>query len=162
MAVFLFSCIIHQCIATLIHMPSPLIPFEIHPSSGVPIYRQLIDQVHALIAGGKLREGDLLPSVRQVAAAAAVNPMTVSKAYSRLEVEGVVERLRGQGMRVAPIGRKGQATAPLAERQQQFRQLVEPALHRALQLGLSEAETQEILDLLLQKNSSPPREEKTP
>ena len=71
-------------------MPTPLIPFEIHPSSGVPIYRQLIDQVHALIAGGRLTEGDLLPSVRQVAAAAAVNPMTVSKAYSRLEAEGVV------------------------------------------------------------------------
>ncbi len=136
-------------------MPSPLIPFEIHPSSGVPIYRQLIDQVHALIAGGKLREGELLPSVRQVAAAAAVNPMTVSKAYSRLEAEGVVERLRGQGMRVA----KTQVTGTLAERQQQFRQLVEPALHRAKQLGLSEEETQEVLNILLQRNlpnSSPP------
>ncbi len=128
-------------------MPDPLIPFEIRPSSGVPIYRQLIDQVHALIAGGRLTEGDLLPSVRQVAAAAAVNPMTVSKAYSRLEAEGVVHRLRGQGMRVA----KTQAIGTVAERQEKFRQLVEPALHRAKQLGLSEAETQEVLDTLLQK-----------
>ncbi len=127
-------------------MPSPLIPFEIHPSSGVPIYRQLIDQVHALIAGGKLCEGDLLPSVRQVAAAAAVNPMTVSKAYSRLEVEGTVERLRGQGMRVAPIGRQGQMKSTLVARQQQFRQLVEPALHRAKQLGLSDAEVREVIN----------------
>jgi len=137
-----------QCIATVIHMPTPLIPFEIHPSSGVPIYRQLIDQVHALIAGGKLREGELLPSVRQVAAAAAVNPMTVSKAYSRLEVEGVVERQRGQGMKIL----KPQAVGTLAERQEKFRQLVEPALHRAGQLGLTKTETQEVLDTLLRKN----------
>ena len=46
-------------------LPSQL--FELHPSSGVPIYRQLVDQVRALLAGGKLRPGDLLPSVRQVA-----------------------------------------------------------------------------------------------
>jgi len=135
-------------------MSASLVPFEIHPSSGVPIYRQLIDQVHALIAGGRLREGDLLPSVRQVAAAAAVNPMTVSKAYSRLEAEGVVERKRGRGMRVAPIGRRGQAKGTLVERQQQFRQLAEQALHRANQLGLSESETREVLDTLLQKQAS--------
>ncbi len=134
-------------------MAESLIPFEIHPSSGVPIYRQLIDQVHALIAGGKLLEDDLLPSVRQVAAAAAINPMTVSKAYSRLEAEGVVHRQRGQGMRVA----KPKPLGTLAERQQQFRQLVQPALHRALQLGLTEPETQEVLNTLLQKSPSPPQ-----
>lgn len=123
------------------------IPFEILPNSGVPIYRQLIDQVHALIAGGKLQEGDLLPSVRQVAGAAAVNPMTVSKAYSRLEAEGVVERVRGRGMRVA----KPQAMGTVAERQQQFRQLIEPTLHRAGQLGLSPGEVREVLDRMLQE-----------
>lgn len=126
-------------------MADSLIPFEIHPSSGVPIYRQLIDQVHALIAGGKLREGDLLPSVRQVAAAAAVNPMTVSKAYSRLEAEGVVERKRGQGMKIL----KPKAIGTLAERQAKFRELAELALHRAKQLSLSEAETRQVLDDLL-------------
>lgn len=54
--------------------------FDVRPNAWAPIYRQLIDQNHALIAGGKLQPGDLLPSVRQVAAAAAVNPMTVGKA----------------------------------------------------------------------------------
>ena len=62
--------------------------FEINPTSGVPIYRQIVDQVLAMVAGGTLRQGDLLPSVRQVAQGASVNPMTVSKAYSRLETEG--------------------------------------------------------------------------
>ena len=119
--------------------------FEIHPSSGVPIYRQLVDQVHALIAGGKLRQGDLLPSVRQVAQAAEVNPMTVSKAYSRLEADGVVERVRGQGMRV--LGSLTGGT--LRQRRQEFSELVAPALHRAFQLGLTEAEIRTAIDNLL-------------
>ena len=119
--------------------------FEIHPSSGVPIYRQLVDQVHALVAGGKLRPGDLLPSVRQVAHVAAVNPMTVSKAYSRLETDGVVERVRGQGMRVL----EASANGTLRQRRQEFRELAAPALHRAVQLGLSEAEIRTVLDNLL-------------
>ncbi len=123
------------------------IPFEIHPSSGVPIYRQLVDQVYALLAGGQLAEGELLPSVRRVARAAAVNPMTVSKAYSLLESQGVVERVRGQGMRVA----KPQTIGGLEERKQQFRHLLEPALHRAQQLGLSESEVHEVLNGLLHK-----------
>jgi GntR family transcriptional regulator len=119
--------------------------FEIHPSSGVPIYRQFADQVHALVAGGKLRPGDMLPSVRQVATAAEVNPMTVSKAYSRLEADGVVERVRGQGMRILePL-----AGGTLRQRRQEFRELVAPALHRARQLGLSEAEIRTVLDNLL-------------
>ena len=75
--------------------------YEINPSAPTPIYRQIVDQVARLIAGGSLRPGDELPSVRSVAAAHAVNPMTVSKAYSLLEGQGLVQRLRGQGMVVA-------------------------------------------------------------
>jgi hypothetical protein len=66
--------------------------FQVNPSSGVPIYRQLMDQVRALVAGGRLAEGDLLPSVRQVAQDLQVNQMTVSKAYSLLERDGVVRQ----------------------------------------------------------------------
>ncbi|BBO36404.1 GntR family transcriptional regulator [Lacipirellula parvula] len=120
--------------------------FELHPSSGVPIYRQLIDQVHALIAGSRLVAGDMLPSVREVARAAQVNPMTVSKAYSRLELEGVVERVRGQGMRILEPGTLG----PFSERQQEFCNLAAPAIHRAIQLGLTEQQIRETLDQLLE------------
>lgn len=74
--------------------------FQISTSSGVPIYRQVIDQVKTLIATGRLEQGVLLPSVRQVSKELDVNPMTVSKAYSLLEKEGVLEFARGQGMRV--------------------------------------------------------------
>ena len=128
---------------------APLI-FEINPAFGVPIYRQIVDQVHALIAGGALREGDLLPSVRQVALAAAVNPMTVSKAYSRLETEGVVRRARGLGMQVLAPSQNGS----LDERKQQFRETIEPALHRARQLGLNAEQVREVISSLIQDSQS--------
>ena len=120
--------------------------FEINATSGVPIYRQIVDQVHALVAGGLLKEGDLLPSVRQVAQTAAVNPMTVSKAYSRLETEGVVRRVRGLGMQVLPPSQNGS----LDERKQQFRTTIEPALHRARQLGLNNKQIRDVISSLLQ------------
>jgi GntR family transcriptional regulator len=120
--------------------------FEINPTSGVPIYRQIVDQVHALVAGGLLREGDLLPSVRNVALGASVNPMTVSKAYSRLETEGVVRRVRGLGMQVLPPSQNG----TVEQRKQQFRDTIEPALHRARQLGLNQKQIREVISSLLQ------------
>jgi len=85
----------------------PDISIQVSPSSGVAIYRQLIEQIRAQVAGGRLDAGEFLPSVRQVAEELAVNPMTVSKAYSLLEREGVVELVRGQGMRVKEIATSG-------------------------------------------------------
>lgn len=120
--------------------------FEINPNSGVPIYRQIVDQVHAMVAGQTLRAGDLLPSVRRVAQDAAVNPMTVSKAYSRLEIEGVVKRARGLGMQVLPPSENGS----LDDRKAQFRATIEPALHRARQLGLDSQQIREVILSLLQ------------
>lgn len=75
--------------------------FDINPSASVPIYRQIIDQVRRMVAGGLLNPGDELPSVRNVATQHAVNPMTVSKAYSLLEAEGLATRQRGIGMVIA-------------------------------------------------------------
>jgi GntR family transcriptional regulator len=72
--------------------------FDITPSSPMPIYRQIVEQVRRLIASGQLRPGDDLPSVRAVALLHAINPMTVSKAYSMLETEGTLTRRRGVGM----------------------------------------------------------------
>ena len=75
--------------------------YYIHPSSSTPIFRQIIDQVKRFIASGQLRSGDTLPSVRTVALQHAINPMTVSKAYNMLEIEGVLVRMRGVGMVIA-------------------------------------------------------------
>ncbi len=75
--------------------------FDISPSAPTPIYRQIVEQVQRMIASGQLQPGDALPSVREVALQHAINPMTVSKAYSLLENDGVLTRLRGVGMVVA-------------------------------------------------------------
>lgn len=115
--------------------------FSVHPSSGVPIYRQIMDQVYALIAGGRLAPGELLPSVRNLAAELQINMMTVSKAYARLEAGGVIERVRGTGMRVRPMA----ACGTLADRRRDVRPLVEQAVVRARQLQLSD---QQVIDLV--------------
>lgn len=101
--------------------------FHVAPTSGVPIYRQLIDQARAQIATGRLSAGEFLPSVRQVSAELAVNPMTVSKAYSLLERDGVVELVRGQGMRIVGRPRRGAATGKRAPIEQAIRRLVKRA-----------------------------------
>ncbi|MDR6993244.1 GntR family transcriptional regulator [Luteimonas sp. 3794] len=74
---------------------------SIQPNAAEPLYRQITGQIRRLVAGGVLQPGEALPSVRDVAALHAINPMTVSKAYSQLEAEGVLLRLRGKGMVVA-------------------------------------------------------------
>src|SRR5215212_8773007 len=88
---------------------TPAVAFflQVSPTSGVPIYRQLQDQIRAQVASGRLPAGDFLPSVRQLAGRLQVNPMTVSKAYSILERDGVVELVRGQGMRVVESATNG-------------------------------------------------------
>jgi GntR family transcriptional regulator len=75
--------------------------FSLNPQSGIPIYRQLVEQLRRMVAGGQLQAGEELPSVRELAVEHAVNPMTISKAYSLLEAEGLLERQRGKPMRVA-------------------------------------------------------------
>lgn len=74
---------------------------HIEPSSPDPIYRQIVGQITRLISAGQCVPGTRLPSVREVAAAHAINPMTVSKAYALLESQGLLERQRGKGMLVA-------------------------------------------------------------
>jgi GntR family transcriptional regulator len=98
--------------------------FQVNPSAGDPIYRQLIEQVRRMVASGQLKAGDELPSVRDTAVALAVNSMTVSKAYSLMEAEGLLERQRGKGMVVAAHFRKARSLDQRVE-------LLEPALDAA-------------------------------
>lgn len=83
----------------------------IQPTSPEPIYRQIVEQLRRLIAGGQIAPGELLPSVRDVAGFHAINPMTVSRAYGMAESEGLLERLRGKGMVVAQAHRSTQTQA---------------------------------------------------
>lgn len=71
--------------------------FALDLHSGVPVYRQLIDQVRSRIASGTLRAGDQLPTVRQLAVDLAINPNTVMRAYRELELGGMLETHQGTG-----------------------------------------------------------------
>ncbi|MEY3459438.1 MAG: HTH-type transcriptional repressor YtrA [Planctomycetota bacterium] len=122
--------------------------FVVHPSSGVPIYRQLMDQVRGMIASGRIRAGDVLPSVRELGAALEVNFMTISKAWGRLESEGVVEHVRGQGMVVtAP-----RVSSAHREHRAAVRVLVDQAVVRGVQCGMGREELLGIFKSAIEEN----------
>ena len=75
----------------------------VDPQSGVPVYRQIMDQVKFHIASGLLNAGDELPSTRALSSELGINPMTISKAYSYLEKEQVVERRPGRPLVVKAL-----------------------------------------------------------
>jgi len=71
--------------------------FQLNVHSGVPVYRQLIDQVQGALAAGRLKAGDQLPTIRQVAVDLAINPNTVTRAYREMEIRGLLETQQGTG-----------------------------------------------------------------
>jgi GntR family transcriptional regulator len=75
--------------------------FHVNPSSGVPIYAQIENQVKNAIAAGALKEGHALPSVRKLAAELGINPTTTARAYQNLERDGVIATVPGGGTYVA-------------------------------------------------------------
>ena len=103
-------------------------------NDSTPIYRQLRDRVVAMILDGVLKQGDPLPSVRQVAADFQINPITVSKAYQELVDENLVEKRRGLGMYVT----EGARGALMKSERDRFLSDEWPPLYARLQrLGLS-------------------------
>jgi GntR family transcriptional regulator len=115
--------------------------FILNPQSGVPIYRQILEQVRRMVASGQLQPGTELPSVRDLAVTHAVNPMTISKAYSLLEAEGLLARNRGKPMTVVgPARGAARGQTPLNKRLEQIDPLVDHIVLAARQLQLSEAE----------------------
>jgi GntR family transcriptional regulator len=107
--------------------------FSINPGSPEPIYRQLVEQLRRRIASGQLVAGEEIPSVRELAQALAVNPMTVSKAFGLMEAEGLVERRRGLPMVVAAQHQKAMKTRGRVEL---LRPVLEKAAAEARQLEL--------------------------
>ena len=127
---------------------APSFFLSVAPTSGVPIYRQLVEQIRARAAGGRLAAGEFLPSVRQVAEQLQVNPMTVSKAYSILERDGAVELVRGQGMRVRPPTASSNGRA----RREVWLPLLRQVVTTARQLSLSDEQViQDLKDVLDKK-----------
>lgn len=107
---------------------------QIDHHSGVPIYRQLVEQVRQQAMAGALAGGEQVPSVRELAGQLNINPMTISKAYALLENAGILERRRGVGLFVAPVtdGKREHLAAELVG------ELVQKAAVAAVQMGISE------------------------
>ena len=105
--------------------------FSLDPKSGVPFYRQIIEQVKFGMARGTLNPGDQLPTVRQLAVDLSVNPNTVVRAYRELEIEGMLETHQGSG---TFIGEKKPDIDPL-ERRRMLDQILTDLLARASSYG---------------------------
>jgi GntR family transcriptional regulator len=124
--------------------------FTLQPSSGVPIYLQLIQQVRRMVASGQLMPGTELPSVREVATEYTVNPTTISKAYSLLENEGLLQRNRGKPMTIV-AGRH--AAGSLGQRLKQIEPQVEALALAARQLQLRAADLCQFIEKKMGEDS---------
>jgi GntR family transcriptional regulator len=114
----------------------------VDPQSGVPVYRQLMDQIKFHVASGLAKPGDELPSTRALSSELGVNPMTISKAYSFLEREGVIERRPGR-----PLVVSGIAPDELRSRKvDQLRESLRPMVTVARQLGIGRSDAVAIFD----------------
>ena len=115
--------------------------FRLDLRSGVPVYRQIIDQVLVAIASGALKGGDQLPTVRQVAVDLSINPNTVMRAYRELEIRGVLSTQQGTGTFIAPAEVKPDEV----ERQRRLSHLVGEFVAQVSGEGYS---LQEVIDRL--------------
>lgn len=110
--------------------------------NGIPVFRQIIDQVKFHVVSGLLAPGDELPSTRALSGQLGLNPMTVSKAYSLLEAEGLVERRRGRPLTIKPLQDQIVHAEKLAQLKPQLTQLAT----MVRQLGVDRAE---VVDLFI-------------
>lgn len=115
--------------------------FRLDLQSGVPVYRQIMDQVTGGMAAGALKPGDQLPTVRQLAVDLAINPNTVVRAYRELEIRGVLETQQGTGTFIS----QQKVKRDEVERQRRLNQLVGEFVARA---GAGGFTVQELLEQL--------------
>jgi GntR family transcriptional regulator len=109
------------------------VEFQCDPTSRVPIYRQLMDQIRQAVARGKLRPGRRLPSVRVLSRELVVNPNTVARAYTELERDGLLNTRQGLGVFVA----EPQDDLTAAARRDRFNAALDRFLTEAVHLGYS-------------------------
>ena len=112
----------------------------VDPHSGVPVYRQVMDQVKFHVASRLLQPGDELPSTRALSSQLGVNPMTVSKAYSYLERERVIERRPGLPL----VVRQLELDQIQEQKIDQLRESLAPTVTMVRQLGMGHREAAEL------------------
>lgn len=109
--------------------------------NGLAVYDQIVRQVKFAVAGGALRTGELVPSVRELARKLAINPNTVARAYRQLQDDGIVEPVRGAGLAVAAAARR----QCQSERTKLIRSRLRMVLEEALHSGLDEHEIETLM-----------------
>ena len=114
---------------------------RVEPSASVPIYRQIADQIRYQIAAGILKEGDKVPSVRELASQVAVNQNTILKVYNELCRENVLKIERGEGTYVS----SSKQDIPMSERKEMIAGPLREAAVLAIQLGVPVEQIGEIL-----------------
>ena len=112
----------------------------VDPHSGVPVYRQLMDQIKFHISTGLLKPGDELPSTRSLSSELGINPMTISKAYSFLERDSVVERRPGRPLVVKALSDEQKQQRKI----DQLRENLAPTITMIKQMGISREEAVKI------------------
>lgn len=116
--------------------------FKLDPRSGVPFYRQIIDQIRYGIASGRLKVGDQLPTVRALAVELRVNLNTVSKAYKELEIQDILETQQGTGTFIAPTP----VRISTKERRARLKEICQEFLTTAASYGITRKELLEALE----------------
>lgn len=122
---------------------------RLETTSGVPITRQVMDQIRVHIASGALQPEDRLPSVRILARQLAVNQNTILRVYERLTMEGLLERRQGNGTFVTSKLSKQQ----IREQAKQLCQQIENIAARAAELGVEPEELHKSIDRALERQS---------
>jgi len=120
---------------------SSALGFQLDLRSGVPVYRQIMDQVLGAMASGRLASGDQLPTVRQLAVDLSINPNTVIRAYRELEIRGFLDTHQGSGTFITPQP----VQQDNEERQRKLDGIVSDAIARAGAEGFT---AQQVLDRL--------------
>jgi len=127
-----------------------MIQFNIAASSGIPIYKQVVEQIERMILNGYLVCGEFLPSVRQVANDINVNPMTISKAYGLLEERGYLSRQRGKGMMVA----QQEEQTSKKEKMAMLEKMIGELISDAAQMGINQQELLALIKTTAESDSS--------
>ena len=115
---------------------------EIDTANGLAIYEQVVRQLKFAVASGKLRRGELVPSVRELSKQLAINPNTVARAYRQLQDEQVLETVRGLGMQVM----SGAEKRCRADRKKLITARLHAVLNEARQSGLLRDEIRKLVD----------------
>jgi GntR family transcriptional regulator len=127
----------------------------VDPHSGVPVYKQLMDQVKFHVASGLLKPGDELPSTRALSSQLGVNPMTISKAYGYLERDGVIERRPGRPL----VVRELEEEQVRRRRLDQLRRSIASVITMIRQLGIAKDDALRIFGEMLENSDRTPEPE---